>query len=32
MESSSQELDSDVHQGGLNLLIKVNWEKIKLLS
>ena len=30
MESSSQELDSNVHQGGLNLLIKVNWDKIEL--
>ena len=27
---SSQELDSNVHQGGLDLLIKVNWDKIEL--
>ena len=27
---SSQELDSNVHQGGLDLLIKVNWDKTEL--
>ena len=27
---SSQELDSNVHQGGLDLLIKVHWDKIEL--